>query len=732
MTPHADYEYRSWAGTRGRMQQYTSEAPLLRRVTKAAEEPDPPAVKPDRRTIAVTLSILVVSVTLILGAVFLLSVSAEVTGIRYWIYLTLLSGISFCTVSYQLSRVGSAMRMSGNPRASSPMAGEASTDQPVTVLIPTYCEEPRVIRHTLLSAVLARHTNRRVVVLIDDHPGDEASVARSMNAVEDVIALLRQPLELLNLECANWKWRLRARSVDLKYETGRLHDIYTNVAAWLEELAGYLSVRIEKEFAHVDRFLIDEVVRDLSLHYSGRAKTIRSADMGLSGIDAEYDRIANLFCGDVSTFQRKQFKNLSHAPNKAMNLNAYIGLIGSSFDIVPSGRGLELREAAAGNGEFSVPQAEFVLTLDADSIIKSNYIVDLVGILAARPRVAVVQTPYLAFPSASSHLERIAGATTDIQYLYHQGSTAFAASFWVGANALLRTKALKDIVRVETREGVTCKIFIQDDTVIEDTGSTIDLLHAGWDVYNHPQALAYSATPSDFGALSIQRRRWSNGGLIIAPRFYAHVLKNSGRMKRLGEVLLRSNYLLSTIVGNLCVLVMMALIDGSAMVLMMTMAAMLPYFLLYWLDLRRLGYRTTDLLGVCALNLFLMPVCLSGVLDSLKQVLFRKRGRFVRTPKIGSRTVVKPAYILFNLSMAALMVCYAGEALIKGKFAGMLVPLANLVLYVYGFAFFIGFRATVGDLWLSFRSRQGLASALRNGSGKLDHGSGRIGPLPAE
>jgi hypothetical protein len=57
------------------------------------------------------------------------------------------------------------------------------------------------------------------------------------------------------------------------------------------------------------------------------------------------------------------------------------------------------------------------------------------------------------------------------------------------------------------------------------------------------------------------------------------------------------------------------------------------------------------------------------------------------------------------------MACYVGEALLKGEYVGMLVPLANLVLYAHGFVFFIGLRATVGDLWLSLRSRQRLASA---------------------
>ena len=55
-------------------------------------------------------------------------------------------------------------------------------------------------------------------------------------------------------------------------------------------------------------------------------------------------------------------------------------------------------------------------------------------------RVAVIQTPYSAIPGAPGVLERIAGATTDIQYIIHQGFTSYRATFWVGANALLRKK----------------------------------------------------------------------------------------------------------------------------------------------------------------------------------------------------------------------------------------------------------------------------------------------------
>ena len=40
-------------------------------------------------------------------------------------------------------------------------------------------------------------------------------------------------------------------------------------------------------------------------------------------------------------------------------------------------------------------------------------------------------------------LERIAGATTDLQYIVHQGVTRYRAAYWVGANVLLRLTALR-------------------------------------------------------------------------------------------------------------------------------------------------------------------------------------------------------------------------------------------------------------------------------------------------
>jgi cellulose synthase (UDP-forming) len=97
-----------------------------------------------------------------------------------------------------------------------------------------------------------------------------------------------------------------------------------------------------------------------------------------------------------------------------------------------------------------------------------------------------------------------------MQYIVHQGFTPHHATYWVGANALLRKSALEDIA-TSAREGpVEVRKFIQDRTVIEDTESSIDLVRRGWALHNHPERLAFSATPPDYGALIVQRRRWAN------------------------------------------------------------------------------------------------------------------------------------------------------------------------------------------------------------------------------
>ena len=134
-------------------------------------------------------------------------------------------------------------------------------------------------------------------------------------------------------------------------------------------------------------------------------------------------------------------------------------------------------------------------------------------------------TVFGSIPGSQIPIERVGGAVIDVQYHTHQGYTYWYASFWVGANAMLRMTALNAIRERVKVNGKMVVIYIQDRTVIEDTESTIDLVHKGWMIYNYPARMTFSAMPSDFGSLLIQRRRWANGGLIIIPKLLHYAFR---------------------------------------------------------------------------------------------------------------------------------------------------------------------------------------------------------------
>lgn len=288
-------------------------------------------------------------------------------------------------------------------------------------------------------------------------------------------------------------------------------------------------------------------------------------------------------------------------------------------------------------------------------------------------RIAVAQAPYSAIPGAPSTLERIAGATTDIQYIIHQGFTGFGATYWVGANALLRRCALDDIAVTEWERGFPVIRYIQDRTVIEDTESSVDLVQRGWQLHNYPERLSYSATPPDFGSLLIQRRRWANGGLIILPKLMRYLA--SGRARR-GEGFMRFHYLASITAINFGLLLLLAVpFTGSIESPWLPLTAA-SYFLLYGRDLKLIGYRFSDLFRVYALNLLLIPVNIGGVLKSIQQAWTRQKIPFGRTPKIAGRTHAAPLYLIAVYVMLGSWVLGATFDLFEGQ-EGLIQPMST-------------------------------------------------------
>jgi cellulose synthase/poly-beta-1,6-N-acetylglucosamine synthase-like glycosyltransferase len=378
-------------------------------------------------------------------------------------------------------------------------------------------------------------------------------------------------------------------------------------------------------------------------------------------------------------------------------------LIGQSWKEVETPKGLALVECAPEEASFSVPAADYVNTIDADSLMTHDYVSRLIYFLE-RPenaKVAVAQAPCSSIPGSPVEIERVAGAVIDVQYHTHQGYTSWRASFWVGANAMLRMTALNAIKEEVKIEGKKVVIFIQDRTVIEDTESTIDLVQKGWLLYNYPSRMTFSATPADFGSLLIQRRRWANGGLIILPKLLRYAIKAPKNLRLLQELFMRFNYLAMTTL-SIAVMYLFAFYSFSPRLSTpLLIYANIPLLLLYSRDLKVCGYRYTDVFRVIALNLMLLPIITAGVLKQLQQILTGRKVPFARTPKVKNRTGAPALYYLMELGMIGYCAYMAVTHAVKEEWSPVVYAAINLTLLLYALFRYIGIRAMCEDLWAS-------------------------------
>ncbi|SLM46512.1 Glycosyltransferase family group 2 [Nitrospira japonica] len=643
------------------------------------------------------------------------------------IFAAIAGYLVYGNLCYELARLGRLTRGCRD--------GEASADPPpdafseniapaLTILVPSYKEEIPVVRQTLLSAALQDYPNKRVVLLLDDPPSpkthsDRTALWSARSVPFDLQTSMARPAECIAR--ARREFRNRSSSESCwGTECVRLSDAFLHAAEWFEDQAKQYPIQ-----SHTDVWFVREVLtvpgeemRRSAGQWFGRRRD-RSGVVPeeiAAEMDAVYERLSGRFLVEFDVFERKQYCNLSHEPNKAMNLNSYLGVMGKRVKPVLRADGVLLDETRTTIGSRVIPDSPYVITLDADSLLKPNYARTLVSIMEQpdQARMAVAQTPYSAFPNAPGALERTAGATTDIQYFVHQGFTRFAATFWVGANALLRKSALEDICQIEQTGRITVRRYIQDRTVIEDTESTVDLMAKGWTLYNYPDRLAYSATPPDFGSLVIQRARWANGGLIILPKLLEFLWRTRKRPATVPQALLQVHYLTSLALTPLSVVLLLSIPFSSDLMTPAMPLASLPYFILYARDLALAGYRPIRDLGrAYALNLLLIPVHLAGAVTSLRQMAAGTKIPFRRTPKVSGRTRTSGLDLGLQLSMILLsagLALYHGS---EGRWISASFALANLALLCYGVGQFIGLTEACQDLALS--ARETLARYVKPG-----------------
>jgi cellulose synthase (UDP-forming) len=569
----------------------------------------------------------------------------------------------------------------------------------LTILVPSFKEEPRVVWRTLLSAALQTYPRRRIALLIDDPPSAGNAVDRA--ALEEARGLPERVATLLD-EPRSWvAASLDTQAAGSAPSAEQVADLLRRIAQWFERLAE----RFDRT-DHEVKVLVERVVLAHAENCRKRALQIEAArHCGAASSPhalAACRFLRALFSAELHAFERKQFDNLSHEPNKAMNLNSYTGLIGKSFAIKRRGNLPLLVPTPARDAELQFPDSEYLITLDADSVILPDYALRLIHFMQ-RPgneRVAVVQTPYSACPGPPSRLERLAGATTDIQYVIHQGFTACAGTYWVGANALLRKAALDDIATQDMERGYPITRYIQDRTVIEDTESSIDLVSRGWSLYNYPERLAFSATPPDFGSLLIQRRRWANGGLIVLPKLLKYLVGKGLRLTAWLEGFVRVHYLVSIAAVNLGLLIVLAVPFTENIRSWWLPVTALPYFSLYARDLKLSGYRYRDVFGVYALNLLLIPVNLSGVWKSIRQMWTGEKTAFGRTPKVNDRTAAGAAYLIAVYALVLQWLVAAGVDFFQGRVFHGSFAVMNAAFLGYAVVCLVG----ISESWQDIRA----------------------------
>jgi len=640
------------------------------------------------------------------------------SGFRFTVeaigYVTVVTILSFSALMYLVARQGALYRFRSHDRVP---RGEidrhfADYDEAITVLVPSYAEETAVVRATLWSAALQEFPNLSVVLLLDDppfptDPEKAATLNDTRSLPAQIEAALQEPGERFRAAVEARSERFADDQTVRRDDVELLAADYASAADWLEAMAD-----AEPVADHVDEFFVDQVVM-------GLARELRLTLLALNGSLAQESyptvaslctlglRLARLFTVRVGFFERKLFSSLSHEANKAMNLNSYIGLMGKDWTTERTSDGVVLRETAEGEtGDLQIPDTTYLLTLDADSLLLRDYCVRLVYLLeqAENARVAVTQTPYSAFRGAPTRIERVAGASTDLQHMLHQGMTYYNATFWVGANAVIRKEALEDIVETEVVAGFTVKTFIQDRTVIEDTESSIDLGTHGWTLVNYPERLSYSATPPDFGSLIVQRRRWANGGLLILPKFFDQL--RTRRFNRehvlLSEIALRGNYMASIAWGSFGLLFLLAYPYDSRLLSPFVFFAAMPYFIAMGFDLREAGHRFSDIFRIYGFNLVLLPVNLAGVLKSFQQMLTGEKIPFVRTPKVKDRTAAPALYVVvpYLIVLFSLLTLYRDVS--HQNWGNALFAAFNAVMAVFAISNYIGLKNSIVDIWLGF------------------------------
>jgi cellulose synthase (UDP-forming) len=192
--------------------------------------------------------------------------------------------------------------------------------------------------------------------------------------------------------------------------------------------------------------------------------------------------------------------------------------------------------AKAGNINYALfcgnTEGEFVLTLDADHILKPQFLQRVVPYFFTfnlelgkyiSNRTAFVQTPqdFHNLPKGDPF-----GHSAHLFYgPIQQGKDGLNAAFYTGTNAILRREALMSVgIKRFSRKLRRNQEYIDQfeligalatNSITEDMNTAMHLHANGWQSVYHNELLAEGLAPDDLGSTLKQRLRWAQGTIQV-------------------------------------------------------------------------------------------------------------------------------------------------------------------------------------------------------------------------
>jgi len=223
---------------------------------------------------------------------------------------------------------------------------------------------------------------------------------------------------------------------------------------------------------------------------------------------------------------------------------------------------------------FSQTSAEYLLILDADFAVRSDFLAETLPYMDD-PKIAIVQTPqYFRSSPEQIWIERAAGPIQEVFYRAVQvARNRLDAAVCCGTSALYRRAAL------EPQGGPTLIPYA------EDVHTGLDVRRAGWSMVYVPVLLSTGICPDNLDAFVRQQYRWCSGnvGIVFSWRLWSIPMGIPARLTYISGFLYYAYTALLTFFGPIIPVVLLAFLPGQIRLrnFIVLLPAMFTGFLLY-------------------------------------------------------------------------------------------------------------------------------------------------------